>query len=360
MARVSLSKIREFVAVDLPGPVWVGVDVHKKSYHVAVLRSDGQIKTWSAPAEPKLMRKQLKSWEVEIGCLAYEAGPTGFSLARVLQEAGINVIVAAPSRIPRPVTPGNKTDRLDCMALAEYASKGMLKPIAMPSKEQEARRSLGRRRDQISRQVRRCKQRIKSFLLYHDISEPAGLANWSRKGLDALESMKLPYALRYTLDSHILELEHHLTSRQVVDLQLRELLDQQEDDRKSLACMQSTPGVGFVTAAKFRLEIFDPQRFNRAEELTSLVGLAPTVRKTGQQKGQAKIRPAGKKELRSLLVEAAWRWRNKEPWAKRQYDKILAKTGIPQKAIVALARKLCIILWRICMELRPYRPANAA
>ena len=63
---------------------------------------------------------------------------------------------------------------------------------------------------------------------------------------------------------------------------------------------------------------------------------------------------------RSLLVEAAWRWRNKEPCAKRQYDKILTKAGIPQKAVVALARKLCIILLRIYMDLRPYRPANAA
>lgn len=63
MARVSLSKIEEFVSVDLPGPVWVGVDVHKKSCHVAVFRSDGQIKTWNSPAKPKLMRKQLnRKW----------------------------------------------------------------------------------------------------------------------------------------------------------------------------------------------------------------------------------------------------------------------------------------------------------
>ena len=355
MARISLSKIKEFVSADSSGPVWVGVDVHKVTYHVAVQRNDGLVKTWSTTADPQLLIKQLRGLEVEIACVVYEAGPTGFGLARVLKEARIRVIVAAPSRIPRPVTSGSKTDRLDCIALAKYAQRSMLKPIAIPSVEQEAKRSLGRRRDQISREVRRTKQRIKSFLLFHTIPEPVGLRSWSKKGLESLKSMELPEALRYTLDSHLLDLEHHLIIRQTVDQQLGHLIDQKESDRKAVACMQSVPGVGFVTAAQFRLEIFNPQRFNNSGELTSLVGLAPVVRKTGQQKGQAKLRPAGKNQLRSLLVEAAWRLRAKEAWAKEFYDRVLAKNRVPQKAIVALARKLCIILWRICVEMRPYR-----
>lgn len=358
MARVSLSKIKGFVSAGSSAPVWVGVDVHKTSYSVAVLRSDGQVKAWSTSADEQVFVKQLKGWKLDIGCVAYEAGPTGFGLARALDKAGIKVIVAAPSRIPRSVTPGSKTDRLDCMALAKYARNRMLKPIAIPSQEQEAKRALVRRRDQISRQVRCSKQRIKSLLLYHSITEPAGLRNWSKASLEALESMNLPVALRYALDSHLLDLKHNLASRVAVDMQLKELISEQECDREAVDYMQTVPGVCFVTAVKFRLEIFQPQRFSHSGELTSLVGLAPMVRKTGGQQGQARLRPAGQNELRSLLVEAAWRLKTKEAWAKQFYDKILAKTAIAQKAIVALARKLCIILWRICLELRPYRTVN--
>jgi len=355
MAKASVSKIEEFVSGTCGKPVWVGVDVHKKTYHVAVLRSDGLIKDWSATASPELLVKQLRSWEVEIGSVAYEAGPTGFGLARALKEVGIKVIVAAPNRIPRPVSKGAKTDRLDCIALARYASKGMLKSIAIPSRDHEAKRSLGRRRDQISREVRRTKQRIKSLLLVSGIDEPAGLRGWSQKGIECLRTLELPEGLRYALDSLLLDLDHHLVSRQMVDEQLKHLIDQHEDDRKAVEFLQTVPGVGIVTATKFRLEIFDPQRFRNPNEVTCLVGLAPMDCRTGNQKGQAKLNPSGQKELRSLLVEAAWRLKIQEKWAREFYNRILAANRTPQKAIVALARKLCIILWRICVETRPYR-----
>ena len=355
MAKASVSKIKDFVSLSCGNQVWVGVDVHKTTYHVAVLRGDGLVKDWSATASPQLLVKQLRSWEVEIGSVAYEAGPTGFGLARALEEAGIKAIVAPPSRIPRPVSKGAKTDRLDCIALAIYASKGMLKSIALPSRDQEAKRSLGRRRDQISREVRRTRQRIKSFLLVNGIAEPAGLRGWSNKGIEGLRTLELPEGHRYTLDSLLLDLDHHLVSRQIVDEQLKQLIDHHEDDRKAVDCMQTVPGVGIVTATKFRLEIFDPQRFRHPKEVACLVGLAPMDRRTGHQKGQAKLKPSGQKELRSLLVEAAWRLRAQEKWAREFYNRVLAANRIPQKAIVALARKLCIILWRICVETRPYR-----
>jgi transposase len=359
MAKYSVSKIKRFVGQSNSEQVTVGVDVHKQTYSVAVLRPDGLFTSWTTTADVKDLVKQLRSWEVKIKCVAYEAGPTGFGLARALSEAGIKVIVAAPSRILRPVTPGAKTDRLDCIDLAKFAQKGMLKPIAIPSEDQEAKRSLGRRRNQISKEVVRCKQRIKSLLLYHGIKEPAGLSSWSNSGLAALRALGLPTALRHTLDSHLSDLEHHLSSRKLVDKQLQELFDEEKTDRQAMACMQSIPGVGFVTASQFRLEIFDPKRFSRQEEVSALIGLAPLVRRSGKQKGSARIPQAGKKQLRSILVEAAWRLRAKEAWARRFYDKVLSRTGLPQKAIVALARKLCIVLWRICVELRPYRPAVA-
>ena len=65
----------------------------------------------------------------------------------------------------------------------------------------------------------------------------------------------------------------------------------------------------------------------------------------------------GQKRLRSLLIEAAWMWRAKDSKAGDLYNQLLSRTGVPQKAIAALARRLAIILWRLSIEQRTYRPA---
>lgn len=116
---------------------------------------------------------------MEIKSLVYESGPTGFSLARTCREAGIPVIVAAPSRIIRPVSPTAKTDSLDCRKLAQLAAKDMVRSIAVPSEDEEALRALERRRHQLADSQRKVKQRIKGFLLFHGIEEPKGLERWT-------------------------------------------------------------------------------------------------------------------------------------------------------------------------------------
>jgi transposase len=135
----------------------------------------------------------LMDFDVCIALIAYEAGPTGFVLARALEDAGLPVLVAAPSRIPRPVTTG---DSLDSLQLAEMAMRGSLKPIAMPTETEEAQRSLIRRIDQIGKEVRRTKQRIKSLLLEFGIQEPEGLRSWSNSRLLKNSLLSGPWTAR--------------------------------------------------------------------------------------------------------------------------------------------------------------------
>jgi len=67
--------------------------------------------------------------------VVYEAGPTGYSLARTIKAAGLPVGVVAPSKTPRQAAPDSKTDSLDARKLAEYAAKGLLRHIAIPTKQ---------------------------------------------------------------------------------------------------------------------------------------------------------------------------------------------------------------------------------
>ena len=122
--------------------------------------------------------------------------------------------------------------------------------------------------------------------------------------------------------------------------------------------LTSVPGVGPITSLSFVLEIFNPGRFNRAEELAGYLGLAPVVHHSGEKAPSGRLHPVGQKYLRSLLIEAAWIWKTRDERAKLLYNRLLAKSRIPQKAICAVARRLAIIQWRIAVEKRPYYPAN--
>lgn len=355
MAKYSLTSLQNFVAAHQAEPFWIGIDVHKRSYHVAVLRVDNKTSTFTTTASPDVFIEQLQRLNISVAGVTYEAGPTGFSLARSLQAVNIPVTVAAPSKIPRSVSTGAKTDRLDCIKLAHYAAKGLIRPIAIPTAEEEAKRALLRRRHQLVDKVRQCKQRIKGFLLYHGFDEPEAIKAWRSDYEEQILALPLLPEGRLTIDSHLRELRFLQQELSEVAKKL-ELINRQPGHRTVMAALTSVPGVGKVVATTFHLEIFRPERFNRKEEVVSYLGLAPTVRHSGEKTPRGYLVPVGQKRLRSLLIEAAWIWRAKDIKAGETYNKLLAKTGVPQKAIAALARQLAIILWRLSIEQRPYRP----
>lgn len=348
MARIKVSSVHRFVEAFVDQRVFVGVDVHKKTFSVALLRPDGMVKVWSSPADVASLTQILASLPVSIGAVCYEAGPTGFGLARSLKAAGITVIVAAPSRIPRPVAPTNKTDSLDCRKLAEMAASGMIRPIAIPTEQEEAFRSLQRRRHQITDSLRKTKQRIRALLLSLGVAEPAGIDHWGKTAVTALQAMPLPPGADDTRTSLLDELSYLSAAQRQVDLRLR-IISKEQDEARRIAAMRSVPGVGEVVATTFAAEIFRPERFNRSEEVTAYLGLAPVVRQSGLSKGKGRLRPVGQRRLRSLLIEAAWIWKQKDEWAREFYNRIYSKSGIAQKAIAALARKLAALLWKLSL-----------
>jgi len=358
MATISLSALQAFVAAYHSEFFWIGIDVHKRSYHLALLRADAKTFTLAVPADPEKFVKQIHHLGITVAGVAYEAGPTGFSLARALQAENIPVIVVAPNKIPRSVSTGAKTDRLDCLKLAQFASKGLLRSIAVPTVQEEADRALCRRRHQLVDSIRRCKQRIKGFLLYHGFKETESLRRWHADYPDQIAALPLETEGRLTIESHLRELAF-------LENELRSVIDQlgrmnlRPCHQPVIKALTSVPGVGKIVATTFHAELFRPERFNRAEEVASYLGLAPTVRQSGERTSRGYLVPVGQTRLRSLLIQAAWVWRAKDPYAQGIYNKLLSKNGIPQKAIAALARRLAIILWRLSIEQRAYRPLVA-
>lgn len=173
--------------------------------------------------------------------------------------------------------------------------------------------------------------------------------------MDELAQTPLPDGARLTLDSHLRELKRLQAEQELV---LRQILELQKSEElaEKIRCLQSAPGIGPKVATAFSLEVFNPERFQRAEELTSCIGLAPVVRRSGEGKVQCRLRPAGQSRLRSMLIQAAWAHIRYDEAARALYCRLVARHGLTQKAIVAVARKLAIVLWRLLVERRMYEP----
>jgi transposase len=123
-----------------------------------------------------------------------------------MKEANLPISVVAPSKTPRQSAPDSKTDSLDARKLAQYAAKGLLRHIAIPTKHQEAQRQIIRLRQQLVAKQTRVKLQIKGFLLQHGINQPAGLSRWSIAAVDHLKNIQLSAPLRFCLDTLLQEL----------------------------------------------------------------------------------------------------------------------------------------------------------
>jgi hypothetical protein len=154
--------------------VHVGVDVPKASSSVALFSDRrGLIAPWVQPARPEVLLERLRPLREGIAQVVYEAGPTGFTLARRLRAEGYTAQVIAPSKLLAPVGPGAKSDRLDCRRLAQLAAKGLLHPVRVPTAQEEADRT-----------------RV-SFRVW--VFDMAGTPEWDERVTDAsLASERLP------------------------------------------------------------------------------------------------------------------------------------------------------------------------
>lgn len=333
--------------------LYVGIDAHKKSLHVALWLNDAPAVDFVMPPDSAKLIDTLNKLRLALRMVVYEAGPTGFSLARAMQIANLPVSVVAPSKTPRQAAPDSKTDSLDARKLAEYAAKGLLRHITIPTIKQEALRQLTRLREQLVAKQTRVKLQIKGFLLQHGIDQPHGLSRWSRAAVEYLKNIRLSEPLRYCLDTLIEEL---LFVAERIKLTEQKIKKAFSEKTLSTTCelLATHPGVGSIIAAQFAAEIFNPKRFGDKTQLAKYVGLAPSIRQSGQTLRDGPILKTGRPQLRCLLIQGPWMWIRKDYGAYKTFCRLVHNTGHKNKAITAMARKLAVHLWKMACDNKPY------
>jgi transposase len=214
-----------------------------------------------------------------------------------------------------------------------------------------------RLRGQFQKKRKVMRQQVKAFLLLHGLPEPASLAHWSRASVRELREMKLEGELGFCLRMLLDELEHATARLKEVEARVRSLAQSQRH-RAAVELLRTAPGVGLITAVAFRTELVAPERFDDERQVAKVLGLAPGVRQSGDKRIEGPIMKSGNRRLRTVLVEAAWRWVSLDAAAGRRYRRLAANTGRAQKAIVAMARRLRIVLWRMLVTGEVYRTAS--
>lgn len=334
--------------------VYVGVDVHKKSYHVALFLNDMPAIDFRMGAEPKKLNEKLQIMAHSIKNIAYETGPTGYGLARHLIKNKLPVIVVATSKILRPIAGDDKTDKLDSRKLAQYAAKGLLRPVAIPTAKQEADRQLYRMRHRQAHQLAKVKTQIKSFLLMHSIKEPDGLENWTIASVDKLRTIRMLNTLRLSLDELLSDYEYFRDRIKQLNKLLAENLDKGLLGQR-MALLKTHPGVGPVVSCQFATELFHYRNFGSTRQLYKYLGLSPSINQSGERSNSGSINKASNGRLRKNLMQAAWRWVQIDIEASKCFWRICDNCGgLKQKAIVAMARKISGHLWAMLMNDQPY------
>lgn len=326
--------------------IYIGIDVHLKSWSVTVLSENSVLKKFRQDPQPEALHKFLvTNYPGATYHSVYEAGFSGFLTHNRLLGLGINNIVVNPADVP---TMGKeklrKTDSVDSSKLARELRSGTLKGIYVPKDMILEMRSLIRLRNSIVKDTTREKNRIKSLLRFHGIDIPEeftrySIGNWSKRFLKWLREVELFTGYgRRTLDLHI---EQFVRLREMLLQQTRIIrsISRTEPFCGAIQLITSVPGIGITTGITLLLEIDDISRFGSADHLASYIGLIPMCDSSGEKEGVGDITLRRHAMLRCYVIEAAWIAIRKDPAMTLAYEQYRKRLN-PQKAIVKIARKL--------------------
>jgi len=316
--------------------VYVGIDVHKKTYSVVARVNQTIVKKWRTPADPEALAEQLcRYFEGATIYSAYEAGFSGFVLHRVLIAAGINNIVVHPAAVEVAVHNRVKTDKRDADKLSVHLEAGRLRGIRVPSEAQEQRRLLSRTRAQLVRERAALKQKIRMKAHQFGLIGPEERREMSETLLNELLERSPSEAFRLAVTA--LWNIWQALNQEIRDLETALKHQAQRDEYE--AVYRSVPGVGAMSARVLANELGDLSSFANERQLFSYTGLTPSEHSSGEHVHRGHITKQGNRHVRGLLIEIAWRALRQDKRLQAFFERLVPRIG-KKRAIVAVARKL--------------------
>jgi transposase len=355
--QTQVTKKIDFTGKDL----FIGLDVHKKSWSVTVTVGGIEHKTFTQPPDPRALLNYLqRNFPGGSFHSAYEAGFCGYGIHRSLNSLGIKNIVINAADIPTTQKDKlQKCDPVDSRKIARALEKGSLQGIYVFDRELEELRTLNRTRFYLMCDLRRSKNRIKSFLQYYGIDLPVEFDNnqWTLKFVSWLKQIKMQTQSGNDAFSSLLH-SYGYHRKQLLDQSRQIRQRMREYDKELYSLLRTISGIGPLTSSALITELGDINRFKNIDQLSSYVGLVPRIRESGETTHTGGITFRCNTFLRTLLIESSWQAIRMDPALMQYYQKHLVNNK-GHKVVIKVARKLLNRIRYVMMNRQPYKTGVA-
>jgi transposase len=341
--------------------IFIGIDVHAKTWEVAVLTESGYKERHPQKASAKalfdFLKKHFPDGEYHA---VYESGFSGFATYYALKEYGIDCVITHAADVPTTqYEEVMKTDKVDAAKLARSLRAGEIKPIYIREKDNIDDRAVIRIRKTIQKQLSGYTSRVKHMLHCNGVELPERFlkpgTHWSRPFINWLKKdVKLLSSTRSSLDLLIKQVETiRLTLLDATRAVRR--LGQTDRYKDNYELLKSIPGIGTSVAMCILTEIYDVKRFRNENQFASYLGLIPTCHNSGEKTSNGEKTFRGNKHLGPMIIEAAWVAIYRDYGLGMAYAKYKQYMK-PQEAIVKIARKMSNIIFSVLKNGKRYEP----
>jgi transposase len=317
--------------------IYLGMDVHKKTYSVTAISEGFIIKRACMPADPFVLLNFIRNhFPHDSVKSVYEAGFSGLGLHRFLLENGIDNTVVHAASIEIAANARSKTDKRDSKKMAEQLSAGRLKCIHIPSPQREQWRAVTRLRDSFVKERSRIACKLKSLMFYFGLIPYNQVKRTSRKLINELLKLELNGDIEYCIKEYCHAWIYNDNSVKRIE---KRLAIQAKQDAFIGEVYRNIPGVGLMSSRILANELGDMLHFTSEKALYCFTGLTPKEVSSGESIRLGNITHQGNPMIRQILVQNAWRAIRKSKEYAEVFERI-AKNTSRKKAILGIARRM--------------------
>jgi transposase len=372
---------------------YIGLDVHKESIAIAHTPEGSRkeaVYHGTCGGSNLACERALRQLAAKLGVrlrdlkVCYEAGPTGFVLARRLRQLKVDTTVMSPSKTERRPNEKIKTDKRDAKKIAKLFRNGDVTPVRVPPALDEAVRDLCRARTDASDDLSRAKQRLGSFLLRNGYRYD-GRTRWTPAHMRYLRHLTLPDPVQaLVLEGYLQTIDACVERVESFEEKMKQVLADWEW-KAIVEALMACKGFKTVAAMTVVSELGDLRRFESPRQLMAFLGLVPDEESSGGKRRQGSITKCGNSHARWMLCESAQAyrrqpkisaqlsarqdgqshevralsWRMQKRLSKR-YARLRARGIRDAKCIVAIARELSAFVWELQNKLNLPMPTSNA
>lgn len=332
---------------------YAGIDYHKKFSMVTLGDQSGKaVTTQRLPNDRQSIERFFSEYpnlQVAVeSCRGYEW------FVDLLKEIGVTVHMANPYQVALIAKSRCKTDKIDSRILMELLAIGFLPTCYQPSAGERRLRERLRWRTHLVRNATRIKIRIHALLDKENLGIGLGKNLWCGTAREGLEKVQMQGPGRQQLLSKHLRLLEQLEKMVAVE---DEWVRKTARTNQDAQLLMTIPGVGEFSALTILAELGNVKRFKRSAQVVNFSGLAPSLHQSANSRFPGPITKQGSAALRWILVQDAWRAVRHSPQFRLFFSTVSKRCG-RHGAIVATARKLLQVAYRVLRDQVPYDPAR--